>query len=106
MRKYNCFVILATQEIEDVKLDESTMRTILSQVATRIYLSDKRANKDEAISQNYTKLGLSEYQKNILSIMRRKKDYYIIQDKGESVVDFKAESIVPYLTTFNTDLLR
>ena len=97
MRKNNCFVILATQEIEDIKLNEGAMRTILSQVQTRIYLADKRANQDEAISENYTKLGLNDYRKELISAMSRKKHYYIIQDKGESVVDFRAESLVPYL---------
>lgn len=105
MRKNNCFVILATQEIEDVKLDESAMRTILSQVHTRIYLADKRANKDDAISENYTKLGLSDYQKNILMEMQRKRHYYVIQDEGESVVDFRAESLVPYFS-FKPEMLR
>ena len=98
MRKNNVFVVLSTQEIEDLKVSESAMKTILSQVHTRIYLADKRAVKDEAISDNYTRLGLSNYQKELLSAMSRKRHYYIISDEGESVVDFRAESFVPYFT--------
>lgn len=105
MRKHNVFVVLATQEIADVKMDETALSSILSQTTTRIYLADKRALLDDNISQNYSSLGLSDYQKEILTKMKRKKHYYITSSDGESVVDFKAESIALSLT-FSKEMLQ
>lgn len=101
MRKNNVFVVMSTQNIKDIQAFDKegvAESTILSSVHTRIFLPDERANKDEMLSRAYSMLGLSEYHKNILSMMRRKKDYYIMQSEGEALVDFRASSLKKYFT--------
>ena len=87
LRKYNVFVVLATQEITDFS---ELISSIVTNCYTRIILPNEEAGSD-VLKPLYTGIGLSENDIKIVSnpeIMRAKKDYYIMQPDGNAVVDF------------------
>lgn len=106
MRKHNVFVVMATQSIADIEENNRTESTILSSVHTRIFLPEKNLQSDELLYNLYSKLGLSTYQKNIISTsMQYKRDYYIIQKgEGEALVDFRASSLIPYFKNYTPNM--
>lgn len=87
LRKYNVFVVLATQEITDFS---ELIDSVVTNCYTRIILPNEEAGSD-VLKPLYTGIGLSENDIQIVSnpeIMRGKKDYYIMQPEGNAVVDF------------------
>ena len=99
MRKNNVFVVMSTQDIKDLSASELAESTVLSSVHTRIFCPDENALKDETARENYGKLGLLDFQKNILKTAVRKSEYYIMQSEGDALVNFRAESLREYFTS-------
>ena len=87
LRKYNVFVVLATQEVTDFS---QLIDSVVTNCYTKIILPNEEAGSD-VLRPLYTGIGLSENDIQIVSnpeIMRPKKDYYIMQPDGNAVVDF------------------
>ena len=87
LRKYNVFVVMATQEITDFS---ALVDSVVTNCYTKIILPNEEAGSD-VLKPLYTGIGLSENDIQIVSnpeIMRAKKDYYIMQPDGNAVVDF------------------
>ncbi len=85
LRKYNTFMVLATQEVSDYS---SMMESILTNTHTLILLPNEKALTG-AMSSIYFSLGLEESDLAIIAgkTMSPKKNYYIVQSEGKAVID-------------------
>lgn len=77
MRKYNCAVIFATQNLSDAFKSEIA-DTLIQECPTKILLANPEA-VTYAVKPYYEKLGLNPTQIEIISQMTQKRDYYMIQ---------------------------
>lgn len=78
LRKKNVFCIFATQNPSTVA--QSELGSIMIQnCPTQIFLADPKAKK---LSDDYSKLGLSSEEINILSMTTKKRDYYYKSTSG------------------------
>ncbi len=86
LRKFNVFVIMATQEATDA---DALLSSILTNCHTKIMLANANA-KTGPMANLYRQIGLTETDIDVISSksMRPKRDYYIIQEEGNAVVDF------------------
>lgn len=84
LRKYNAFVILATQSLTDLQASEH-FENILECAKTRIFLPNCDA-VSEALKDAYTMMGLSDQEINLVAAAVPKRDYYFV--KGEQRVLF------------------
>lgn len=80
LRKANCGVILATQNLSDAK-NSGIMDVILTSCPTVIYLPNRQArNDDEYVF--YRSCGLNDRQIGILANATPKRDYYMVNPSG------------------------
>ncbi len=84
LRKYNAFVILATQSLTDLQASEH-FENILECAKTRIFLPNCDAVSD-ALRDSYTMMGLSDQEIDLVATAVPKRDYYFV--KGEQRVIF------------------
>ena len=83
LRKKNVYVVFATQEIADAA-ESPIMATILSACHTKIYLPDEEA-LTPAMSEIYSRFGLSTAEIQLLAYMQTKRDYYYRSINGHRV---------------------
>ena len=97
LRKYNVFVVMATQEISDF---DDVLGSILTNCHTKILLPNSNA-KTGPMAELYRKIGLSDSDVAVISntaMMSPKRDYYIMQSEGNALVDFSlSEEELDYL---------
>ena len=84
LRKYNAFVILATQSLTDLEASEH-FENILECAKTRIFLPNCDAISD-ALRNSYSMMGLSNQEINLVASSVPKKDYYFV--KGDQRILF------------------
>ena len=81
MRKANCAVIFATQEISDV--GKSPIRDVIYQSCeTKILLPNPDARTIESMYEQYRLIGLNERQIDLISHASKKRDYYYMSSLG------------------------
>jgi type IV secretion system protein VirB4 len=81
LRKANCAVWFATQELSDV--GNSPIRDVIfSACPTRILLANPEVLSDEEAVKPYRGLGLNDRQIQLLGRMTKKRDYYYISPNG------------------------
>lgn len=81
MRKRNCYIILATQEIEDAR-SSPIFSTILNACMTKILLPNHQAHQPENAAL-YKEIGLSEGDIATLGDSTPKQDYYFFSPAGK-----------------------
>ena len=86
LRKFNVYVVMATQEATDA---DALLSSILTNTHTKIMLANANAQTGPMASI-YKKIGLTETDIDVISSpsMRPKRDYYVIQPEGNAVVNF------------------
>lgn len=81
MRKANCAVVFATQEISDV--GKSPIRDVIYQSCeTKILLPNPDARTIETMYEQYRLIGLNERQIDMISYATKKRDYYYMSSLG------------------------
>ena len=80
LRKANCGVILATQNLSDAK-NSGIMDVILTSCPTVIYLPNRKARNDDEYDF-YRGCGLNDRQIGILANATPKRDYYMVNPSG------------------------
>ena len=81
MRKRNCYIILATQEIEDAR-NSPIFSTIINACMTKILLPNHQAHQPENAAL-YKNIGLSEGDIATLGDSTPKQDYYFFSPAGK-----------------------
>lgn len=87
LRKNNVFVVLATQEVSDF---DEVVGSVLTNCHTKILLPNNQA-KTGPLAPLYKGIGLTEAEMAVISndvSMRPQKDYFIMQEEGNAIVDF------------------
>lgn len=81
LRKANCAVWFATQQISDV--GKSKIRDVLyNSCPTKILLANPEVISDDHAAEPYFSLGLNQRQLDIIGRMAKKRDYYYISPLG------------------------
>ncbi|NTB05924.1 transporter [Agrobacterium tumefaciens] len=81
LRKANCAVWFATQQISDV--GNSPIRDVLyASCPTKILLANPDVLSDEGMAKPYYDLGLNERQVELIGRMTKKRDYYYVSPLG------------------------
>ncbi|WP_165178199.1 DUF87 domain-containing protein, partial [Desulfovibrio sp. ZJ369] len=80
LRKANCGVILATQNLSDAR-NSGIMDVILTSCPTVIYLPNRQARNDDEYAF-YRSCGLNDRQIGILANATPKRDYYMVNPSG------------------------
>ena len=86
LRKSNASLVLATQFVGDAT-QHALSDELIENCMTWILLPDENA-KNQKIMAKYADLGLSQAQIDILTQMKRARDYYVIKPEGRRIVDF------------------
>lgn len=81
MRKKNCYIILATQEIEDAR-SSPIFSTVINACMTKILLPNHQAHQPENAAL-YQAIGLSEGDISTLNDSTPKRDYYFFSPAGK-----------------------
>lgn len=87
LRKYNVFVIMATQEVSDY---DDIIGSVLTNCHTKILLPNIDA-KTGPLAPLYKNIGLSDAAMSVISnghTMQNQKHYFIMQEEGNAIVDF------------------
>lgn len=85
LRKANCAVVFATQNLSDV-MKSSISDVIIESTPTKILLPNAEA-ATENVRPAYQAIGLNEKQIVNLSVARPKRDYYILSASGRRMID-------------------
>lgn len=88
LRKYNVFVVLATQEVTDF---DELVSSVLTNCHTKIILPNSSASTGP-MADLYRKIGLTEtdiYSISNVRLMQPKRHYYVIQPEGNAIIDFR-----------------
>lgn len=80
LRKANCAVIMATQNINDAA-SSSIFGIIVESTATKIFLPNVYARNDDTAAI-YTRMGLNRQQIEIVAQSIPKRDYYLMSERG------------------------
>ena len=90
LRKKNVFVMFAIQNLNDIDDAEE----FLTSCHTRIYLPNSalRGEGAVAVKDLYRKMGVTDYEIEIIGNAERKRHYYIQQEEGSALVDFCIDS--------------
>lgn len=87
LRKYNVFVILATQEVSDY---DDVIGSVLTNCHTKILLPNTNALTGP-LANLYKGIGLTDTEMQVISsskVMQSQRDYFVLQEEGNAVVDF------------------
>ena len=87
LRKYNVFVILATQEVSDY---DEVIGSVLTNCHTRILLPNQHAMTGP-LAPLYKGIGLTETEIQVISngtTMQSQRHYFVMQEEGNAIVDF------------------
>ncbi|MEG1610318.1 MAG: conjugal transfer protein TrbE, partial [Bilophila sp.] len=87
LRKANCALILATQNLSDAA-NSGIFDAILESTATKIYLPNVYARNPETAAV-YLKMGLNRQQLEIIASATPKRDYYLVSEKGSRLFNFE-----------------
>ncbi|MBA3754715.1 MAG: VirB4 family type IV secretion/conjugal transfer ATPase [Nitrosomonas sp.] len=85
MRKANCLVLMATQNLSDAA-NSGILDVIVESTATKIFLPNVHA-RDEDASALYRRMGLNQRQIEILATAQAKRQYYSVSEHGRRLYD-------------------
>lgn len=85
MRKANCLVLMATQNLSDAA-NSGILDVIVESTATKIFLPNVHA-RDEDASALYRRMGLNTRQIEILATAQAKRQYYSVSEDGRRLYD-------------------
>lgn len=85
MRKANCLVLMATQNLSDAA-NSGILDVIVESTATKIFLPNVHA-RDEEASALYRRMGLNIRQIEILATAQAKRQYYSVSGDGRRLYD-------------------
>lgn len=85
MRKANCLVLMATQNLSDA-VNSGILDIIVESTATKIFLPNVHA-RDEDASALYRRMGLNNRQVEILATAVPKRQYYSVSENGRRLYD-------------------
>lgn len=80
LRKRNCGIVIATQELEDIASETGFASTVINNCPTKIFLPNDHAT-NETNRKLYHLFGLNDTQINIIYDSRPKRDYYFSQNR-------------------------
>ncbi|WP_278594580.1 VirB4 family type IV secretion/conjugal transfer ATPase [Bilophila wadsworthia] len=86
LRKSNCALILATQNISDAA-KSPIFDVIIESTPTKIFLPNAHARND-SIAEVYTRIGLNKHQIEIIASARAKSEYYLTSEQGSRLFSF------------------
>jgi type IV secretion system protein VirB4 len=86
LRKANCAVVLATQQLTDA-INSGIMDVLMDSCPTKIYLPNHEIMANETIRDIYLRQGLNERELDLLSRAVPKRDYYLKSPEGSRMVD-------------------
>lgn len=87
MRKKNCAVVFATQNLND--LERSTLYPVLiSECLTKVFLADDSAT-NEIQSKLYRAVGLTDYEIQLIARLKRKRQYFHVSPNGRRPFDLE-----------------
>ena len=85
MRKANCLVLMATQNLSDAA-NSGILDVIVESTATKIFLPNVHA-RDEDASALYRRMGLNTRQIEVLASAVPKRQYYSVSESGRRLYD-------------------
>ena len=85
LRKANCIVIMATQNLSDAA-SSGILDVMVEATASKIFLPNPYA-RDEDASALYRRMGLNNRQIEILATAEPKRHYYYMSEKGRRLFD-------------------
>lgn len=85
MRKANCLVLMATQNLSDAA-NSGILDVIVESTATKIFLPNVHA-RDEDATALYRRMGLNTRQIEILATAEPKRQYYTVSENGRRLYD-------------------
>ncbi len=91
MRKANCLVLMATQNLSDAA-NSGILDVIVESTATKIFLPNVHA-RDEDASALYRRMGLNTRQIEILATATPKRQYYCVSENGRRVYELALSQI-------------
>lgn len=102
LRKANCYVVFATQELED--LNKSPIKsTIYSACKTRILLPAPGAMTEDGAA-TYKELGCTERERELLAYARPKRDYFFMSPEGKRMFQLELGRVaLSFVATSGTD---
>lgn len=86
LRKKNCAVILATQNVSDIE-KSVICDALVESCPTKIYLANPEASNELSKKTYMRVMGLNEIQVDLISSMVRKRHYYIVNSLGRRVFE-------------------
>jgi type IV secretion system protein VirB4 len=98
MRKKNCSIIIATQNLSDIAQKPALLDVVKEQCLSKIYLPNVNAMTGSAMKL-YEEFGLNEQQIGIVRSMTPKQDYYYSSQKGNRIFQLALRpSELPFVT--------
>lgn len=88
LRKSNCFVVLATQQLSDA-INSGIMDVLIDSCPTKFYLPNSEANKNRTVTSIYERCGLNETEINLIANAVSKRDYYLKSTEGSRMVNLE-----------------
>ena len=86
-RVRNAAVVIATQSLADA-VDSPIMPALLDNITTWIFTPNDKA-LEEKIGEYYQAVGLNLRQRELLTLGTKKRDYYLVQRDGQTMLDLK-----------------
>lgn len=104
LRKKNCSVILATQNLSDI--DAELLPVIVENTKTKIYLANDNMNSES--QKIYEKFGLNDTEVSLVKALVPKKEYYYKSSLGSRIFDLKLSPLEAafYTATSKADQLK
>ena len=85
MRKANCLVLMATQNLSDAA-QSGILDVIVESTATKIFLPNPHANHEDSAAL-YRRMGLNTRQIEIVASAIPKRQYYNVSEKGRRLFE-------------------
>lgn len=101
LRKANCIVVLATQNLSDAA-NSGILDVMVEATATKIFLPNPFAI-DEEQSKTYQRMGLNPRQIQIIASAQRKRHYYYVSEKGRRLYELALGPLALALTVSDKD---
>jgi len=101
LRKKHVFCVFATQEVADAAKSE-IVSTLIQNCPTKIYLADPESFNN---ADSYERFGLTSDEINLLSLSRKKKDYYFKSTMGTRLFRIDAGPIFLGLMRQQDDII-
>lgn len=98
MRKKNCSIIIATQNLSDIAQKPALLDVVKEQCLSKIYLPNVNAMTGSAMKL-YQEFGLNEQQIGLVRSITPKQDYYYSSQKGNRIFQLALRpSELPFVT--------